>query len=53
MSRREILWGESWVNIRMMLADQPQYHSKGKNDDDNDPGEEMTDDELIKLADNL
>lgn len=49
MSRWEILWGESWINIMMMLADAPHYVTKT---DAEDTGE-MSDDDLKKLADKL
>lgn len=43
MSRWEILWGESWVNITMMLADAPQYIREQA------PGEsDKTEDEFLE-----
>lgn len=53
MSWWDIHWGESWINIKMMLADAPQYHPPKDKKDDNEPVEEMTDDDLLELADKL
>lgn len=49
LSGWELKWGESWVNIAMMLADAPQYITG------NDPGgaTEATDEDLKNLADIL
>lgn len=49
MSRWEILWGESWINIMMMLADAPHYETKTDSED----ADEMTDDDLKKIANQL
>lgn len=52
MSRREILWGESWVNIWMMTLDCPKYRSpQGKGDGDG--GAPLGDDELKEMANNI
>ena len=29
-TRKYVLWGESWVNIRLMMADAPVFKSKPK-----------------------
>jgi len=29
-----VLWGISWINIQMMLADMPRYEHKKKKDDE-------------------
>lgn len=29
-SYEEVLWGVSWINLRMMLADAPQYENGEK-----------------------
>lgn len=42
------MWGESWINIAMMLADAPYYKTENKEE-----VSELTDEDLIKLADNL
>lgn len=50
MSRREILWRESWINIRMMLADAPRYLSAT---DGSESVSNASDDDLRNLAGKL
>ncbi len=45
-----ILNGVAWINIRMMLADAPQYVSARK---DSDTIAEATDDDLRNLANSI
>lgn len=45
-----ILNGVAWINIRMMLADAPQYVSARK---DSDTITEATDDDLRNLANSI
>ena len=50
LSRWEVAWGESWINIAMMLDDAPHYVSRS---DHARPAEEMSDDDLKKFANEL
>ena len=50
LSRWEVTWGESWINIAMMLDDSPHYVSRS---DHARPAEEMSDDDLKKVANEL
>ncbi len=53
MTADEVLWGESWANITMMLADSPRYTTaKGGPLGLAEP-EEMSDEDLIKYAESL
>ncbi len=49
LSRREVLWVESWVNISMMVADAPRYLGFKKEDE----SKSLTDNELKDQLSNL
>ncbi len=45
MSPDDILWRESWINIRLMLADAPRFVPA-----ENAPVTALSDDELLNLS---
>lgn len=49
LSRWELAWGESWINIAMMLADAPRYTTQ----ETDAPHEDMSDDDLKAFANEL